>query len=188
MSNGKIIVIVAPSGTGKSTLIKKIKAHCTSLVESVSFTTRPIRKGEEDGVAYNFIEREQFLSMRDNNEFLEWAEVHSNFYGTSKKFVESELEKGKHLLFDLDVQGTDSFKAYFKDKANAIFIAPPSIEVLETRLRGRGTESTGIINLRLANAKKEVLRKNDYDYCVKNEDLEVAFNELTSIIKDIIES
>ncbi|WP_127717963.1 guanylate kinase [Halobacteriovorax sp. HLS] len=188
MSIGKIIVIVAPSGTGKSTLIKKIKDSVTSLVESVSYTTRPIRPGEVDGVAYNFIDKDTFLKMKENGEFLEWAEVHSNFYGTSKKFVESELEQGKHLLFDLDVQGTDSFKAYFKDKAQAIFIAPPSIEVLESRLRGRGTESTGIINLRLSNAKKEVLRKDDYDYCVKNEDLETAFNELKTIINNIIES
>ena len=186
MSTGKIIVIVAPSGTGKSTLIKKIKDRFSTLVESVSYTTREIRKGEQNGVAYNFIEREEFISMRDNDEFLEWAEVHSNFYGTSKRFVESELEKGKHLLFDLDVQGTDSFKAYFKDKAKAIFIAPPSIEVLETRLRGRGTDSTGVINLRLANAKKEVLRKDDYDFCVKNEDLEIAFNELSAVVESIL--
>ncbi|OUR98703.1 guanylate kinase [Halobacteriovorax marinus] len=188
MSTGKIIVIVAPSGTGKSTLIKKIKAEFPSLVESVSFTTRPIRTGEEDGVAYNFIEKDTFLAMKEADEFIEWAEVHSNFYGTSKKFVESELANGKHLLFDLDVQGADSFKNYFKDKAKAIFIAPPSIEELEKRLRGRGTDSTGVINLRLENAKREVLRKDDYDFCVKNEVLEQAFIDLKNTIQQILDT
>jgi guanylate kinase len=187
MSTGKIIVIVAPSGTGKSTLIKKIKAEFSSLVESVSYTTRPIRSGEENGVAYNFIDKDTFLKMKEADEFLEWAEVHSNYYGTSKKFVEAELEKGKYLLFDLDVQGADSFKDYFKDKAKAIFIAPPSIEELEVRLRGRGTDSTGVIQLRLENAKREVLRKDDYDFCVKNEELEKAFIDLKTTIRQILE-
>lgn len=188
MGIGKIIVIVAPSGTGKSTLIKKVKAEFSELLESVSYTTRKIREGETDGISYNFIDEETFLKMKDDNEFIEWAQVHSNYYGTSKTFVEGELEKGKNLLFDLDVQGADSFKAYFKDKAQIIFIAPPSILELEKRLRGRGTDSTGVINLRLENAKREVLRKDDYDYCVKNEELEVAFNDLKDTITKILNS
>ena len=125
MSTGKIIVIVAPSGTGKSTLIKKVKAEFSNLIESVSYTTRKIREGELDGVAYNFIEKDKFVEMKDHDEFLEWAEVHSNYYGTSKEFVEAELSKGKFLLFDLDVQGADSFKSYFKDGA---FFVPPYIK------------------------------------------------------------
>ncbi|PIK14814.1 guanylate kinase [Halobacteriovorax sp. JY17] len=188
MSIGKIIVIVAPSGTGKSTLIKKVKAEFSELLESVSYTTRGIREGEENGVAYNFIDEKTFLKMKDDNEFLEWAKVHSNYYGTSKKFVEGELEKGKKLLFDLDVQGADSFKAYFGDRAQIIFIAPPSILELEKRLRGRGTDSTGVINLRLENAKREVLRKDDYDFCVKNEELDVAFEDLKNTITKILNS
>ncbi len=188
MAIGKIIVIVAPSGTGKSTLIKKVKAEFTDLLESVSYTTRNIREGETDGISYNFIDEETFLKMKDDDEFIEWAQVHSNYYGTSKTFVESELEKGKNLLFDLDVQGADSFKAYFKERAQIIFIAPPSIPELEKRLRGRGTDSTGVINLRLENAKREVLRKDDYDYCVKNEELEVAFQDLKDTITKILNS
>ena len=145
---GKLIVIVAPSGTGKSTMIKRLKTDFPTLVESVSFTTRPIRPGEIDGLSYFFISREEFIQKKENNEFLEWAEVHGNFYGTSKAFVEKCLSEGKHVLFDLDVQGTDTMKVYFGEVANVIFISPPSVEELEKRLSHRGTENTQIINLR----------------------------------------
>ena len=183
---GKLIVIVAPSGTGKSTMIKRLKNDIPSIVESVSYTTRPIRAGEVNGKSYFFINRETFLEMRDRNEFLEWAEVHGNFYGTSKKFVEDSLASGKNLLFDLDVQGTDSMKAYFGKKANVIFISPPSVEELEKRLRHRGTENTQVINLRLMNAQKELLRKNDFDYLIYNDDIENAYKRLYEITQEIL--
>lgn len=184
---GKLIVIVAPSGTGKSTMIKRLKNDFPTLVESVSYTTRPIRPGEIEGQSYFFTVHEEFIKMRENDEFLEWAEVHGNFYGTSKKFVEDSLKEGKHLLFDLDVQGTDSIKAYFGVRANVIFISPPSVEELEKRLRHRGTENTQVINLRLMNARKELLRKNDYDFLVYNDDIENAYKRLTEITQKILE-
>lgn len=183
---GKLIVIVAPSGTGKSTMIKRLKEDFPSIVESVSYTTRPMRPGEVHGKSYFFISNEEFRAMRDNNEFLEWAEVHNNFYGTSKKFVEECLAAGRNLLFDLDVQGTDSMKAYFKEKANVIFISPPSVEELEKRLRHRGTESTQVINIRLMNARKELLRKNDYDFLIYNDDIEKAYKKLCEITQEIL--
>ena len=184
---GKLIVIVAPSGTGKSTMIKRLKGDFPSLHESVSFTTRQIRPGEVHGKSYFFIEREEFIRKRDGNEFLEWAEVHGNFYGTSKIFVEDSLKEGKHLLFDLDVQGTDSMKKYFGPVANAIFISPPSVEELEKRLRNRGTENTQVINLRLLNAQKELLRKEDFDFLIYNDDIEHAYQRLFDITKKILE-
>lgn len=184
---GKLIVIVAPSGTGKSTMIKRLKQDLPSIVESVSYTTRPIRLGEVDGKSYFFITREEFLAMREANEFLEWAEVHGNFYGTSKKFVENSLQEGKHLLFDLDVQGTDSMKAYFGEQANVIFISPPSVEELEKRLKHRGTENTQVINLRLMNAQKELLRKNDFDFLIYNDDIEKAYQRLIEITQKILD-
>ncbi len=187
VETGKLIVIVAPSGTGKSTMIKRLKNDFPSLVESVSFTTRPIRPGEIEGQSYFFTAHEKFIKMRDNEEFLEWAEVHGNFYGTSKKFVEDSLNEGKHLLFDLDVQGTDSVKAYFGIRANVIFISPPSVEELEKRLRHRGTENTQVINLRLMNARKELLRKNDFDFLIYNDDIENAYKRLTEITQKILE-
>lgn len=183
---GKLIVIVAPSGTGKSTMIKRLKKDFPTLFESVSYTTRPMRAGEVDGESYFFISHEQFITMRSENEFLEWAEVHGNLYGTSKSFVEQSLKKGKHLLFDLDVQGTDSFKKYFGKKANAIFISPPSVEELEKRLRNRGTETTQIINIRLTNARNELKRKEDYDFLVYNYDIEEAYKDLSAITDKIL--
>lgn len=184
---GKLIVIVAPSGTGKSTMIKRLKKDFPSIVESVSYTTRPVRPGEIDGDSYFFISRPEFLKMRDKNDFLEWAEVHGNFYGTSKKFVEDCLADGLHLLFDLDVQGTDSMKAYFGNLANVIFISPPSVEELEKRLRHRGTESSQVINIRLRNAEKELLRKNDFDFLIYNDDIENAYKRLCEITQEILD-
>lgn len=185
--HGKLIVIVAPSGSGKSTLIKRLKKELPMIEESVSYTTRPMRKGEVDGVSYNFVDVETFKKMRDAGDFIEWAEVHGNFYGSSKSFVESKLAAGSVLLFDLDVQGTDAMKAAFEQTV-AIFIAPPNAQELENRLRGRGTDSTGVINLRLLNAKRELERMNDYDHLVVNDDLERAYAELSGIIRGVIES
>lgn len=183
---GKIIIIVAPSGTGKSTLIKKLKAEYPQLLESVSFTTRPQRPGEIDGEHYHFVDTQTFEKMKDRGEFLEWAMVHSNYYGTSKKFVEEELSQGKNLLFDLDVQGTDSFKKYFQSDAHAIFIGPPSVEELERRLRGRGTEKTEVIELRINNARLELKRSQDFDYFVCNDDFEKAYTDLKEIVGKIL--
>lgn len=183
---GKLIVIVAPSGTGKSTLIKRLKGDFPSIIESVSYTTRSQRPGEIHGLSYFFISREEFIKRRENNDFLEWAEVHGNFYGTSKEFVENCLAEGKHVLFDLDVQGTDSLKLHFGTLANVVFISPPSVEELEKRLRHRGTENTKVINLRLLNARQELLRKEDFDFLIYNDDLEKAYTKLKEITDKIL--
>lgn len=188
MKKGKIIIIVAPSGTGKSTLIKRIMEEFRELHWSVSFTTRPMRKGEVDGKHYFFISREEFIKKRDQGDFIEWAEVHGNFYGTSKGFVQTKVEHGFSLLFDIDVQGADSMKSEYGDEAKAIFIAPPTLDDLEKRLRGRGTDSEDVIRLRLDNARKEILRKDDYDYLVINDDLETAYRDLRKIVADILDN
>lgn len=183
---GKIIVIVAPSGTGKSTLIKKIMDNIPSLEWSVSSTTRAMREGEVHGRNYYFISKEEFLKRIENDEFVEWAIVHSNYYGTEKVFIDRGLEEGKNLLFDLDIQGSDAIKKMYKDDAHIIFIEPPSVEELERRLMQRATDPGHIIQERLKNAKKELVRKDDYDYKVVNDHFDTAYNHLKQTIEKII--
>jgi len=187
MSRGKIIIIVAPSGTGKSTLIKQLVDDIPKLEWSVSCTTRPRRNGETNGVDYFFMTEKEFVTKKDNNEFLEWAQVHSNYYGTLKSFVDAGLENGKYLLFDLDVQGCDQMKEIYQDEAQVVFIEPPSVEELEARLTKRATDNRDVINERLNNAKKELTRKNDFDFLVTNDDFSRAYSDLKNVVKKIVE-
>jgi len=184
--NGKIIVIVAPSGTGKSTLIDRLKKEVTELEWSVSYTTRPIRPGETHGVNYFYTNPAHFESMIAQEAFVEWAKVHTNYYGTSKQFVADGIAQGKFLLFDLDIQGADAMKKHFQEQAQVIFITPPSIEELEKRLRGRGTESEETIVLRVNNARQELTRRDDYDFCVLNDDVERAYKMLKKVVLKIM--
>lgn len=184
---GKIVVIVAPSGTGKSTLIKKLMDEVPSLNWSVSCTTRPKRSGEFEGKDYFFITVKDFEKRIENNELIEWAKVHSNYYGTSKEFVDQGLAKGQHLLFDLDVQGCDSVKEIYGDEAQVIFIEPPSVEELEKRLTGRGTDNPEVIAERLKNSILELKRKNDYDFNVVNDDIDKAYANLKEVVLKILE-
>jgi guanylate kinase len=182
---GKIIIIVAPSGTGKSTLIEKLQKEVT-LKWSVSCTTRPKREGEVHGKDYFFIGKEEFKTRIKNNEFLEWAEVHSNYYGTLKSFVDEGLARGDFLLFDLDVQGCDSIKKIYNQDAKVIFIEPPSVEELEKRLIKRGTDSMAVIKERVQNAREEIKRKNDFDYNLLNDNIENAYPKLKQIVLEIM--
>lgn len=186
MARGKAFVFISPSGGGKSTLLKKLRADFPQFVESISCTTRSPRSGEENGVHYFFITKEQFESKIGLGDFIEWAKVHENYYGTSKDFVEAELSKGSIVLLDIDVQGADAVKRIFGDEAHAIFIAPPSFDVLEERLRARGTDSEETILVRLKNAKGEMARKDDYDFCVINDDLEKAYAILKKQVEKVI--
>jgi guanylate kinase len=185
---GKIIVIVGPSGAGKSTLMKKIRSSFPELEESISCTTRSIRDGEKEGVNYFYLTKNEFLKRKDRGDFLEWATVHSNLYGTSKEFVKKKMDSGISLLFDIDIQGADSIKEYFGDRSHIIFIAPPNLEELKERLLSRGTDSLDVIKERLQNAKGELLRKNDYNYLVENDGLDKAYAQLKGIIKEVVDS
>ena len=183
---GKLIVIVAPSGTGKSSLMRRLKKEDLLLDESISYTTRPIRPGETDGKDYFFISQDEFKKMIENDEFIEWFLVHGDYKGTSKKFVEKKVNKGHNLIFDLDIQGTDAMKKFFPDQAVAIFIKPPSFDVLKQRLEGRGTESEEALSIRLENAKKELERSDDFDHVIVNDDLDRAYEELYGLVKKLI--
>jgi guanylate kinase len=182
-----LVVICAPSGTGKSTLLERLKLEYPKLQWSVSCTTRPIRAGERDGVDYHFISKEKFEALIAENDFIEWAKVHSNYYGTSKSFVNRGLDQNISMLFDLDVQGADAMKKIYQSTASVIFIKPPSLEALEARLKGRGTDSLEVIKERLKNARNELTRANDYDYLITNDDVERAYGELKSIVGKLLE-
>ncbi len=165
-SPGRIFVISAPSGGGKDTLIKHAMAHMPGLKYSVSVTTRTPRPGEVDGDHYHFIDHTEFEQKRDADAFLEWAEVHGNFYGTLKSEVED-------TILELDVQGMRQVRAAGLD-ATTVFIRPPSLEILEERLRGRGSDSPEVIALRLKNAKEEMAAENEYDHVIVNDDIDDA--------------
>lgn len=181
-----MIVICAPSGTGKSTLLNRLKADIPDLKWSVSCTTRPIRTGEVHGKDYYFIKPESFEKQIAAEEFIEWAKVHSNYYGTSKRFVTEGLLNNWKMLFDLDVQGADAMKKIYGDEAQVIFIEPPSIEELEKRLMSRGTDSVEVIQERINNARKELLNKEKYDHLILNDDVNTAYEKLKAVVQRIL--
>lgn len=180
--SGTLFVISAPSGAGKTTLLKKIMAEVPKLGFSVSHTTRPPRPGERNGMDYYFVSREEFLAMRENNAFLESAEVHTNLYGTSKQAVADKLATGVDVFLDIDVQGARQIKASGELAAVFLFVAPPSWDELAKRLRGRGTEAAETVQLRLANARKEMAEAHWYDYLIVNDDLDAATAMLKAVV------
>jgi guanylate kinase len=181
----KLFVMSAASGAGKTTLKDKVIGEFPDIVYSISATTRKPREGEVNGVHYFFKTKEEFEKLIKEDGLIEWNEVHGNYYGTPKFFVEDMLRQGKRVLFDLDVFGKVNFDKVYPD-ATGILILPPSEEELERRLRGRGTDSEEVIRLRLENAKKEMefaKTKGKYEYIIVNDDLEKAANELRTILK-----
>lgn len=176
-----IIIVSGPSGSGKSTLLKTLPEK--DFYFSVSHTTRAPRPGEVHGKDYYFITRETFLEMLKKGEFLEWIEVHGNYYGTAKSEVEKAFSQGKHLVFDVEVIGVSNLKKYFGREAITIFIAPPSLEELERRLRNRGTEEEEKLKKRLERASLELTYAPFFDYVIVNDNLEEAKDKFLSIIK-----
>lgn len=178
---GKLIVVSGPSGAGKSTVIAKVMERRNDLCFSVSATTRKPREGEVDGVNYFFVSETVFVRMIGDDELLEHAEYNREYYGTPRDYVEEKRRAGMHVLLDIEVQGARQVRERVPE-AIKIFIIPPSLQVLEQRLRGRGTEDEEQIQRRLARARGEYREADFYDYVVINDDLETAANELNSII------
>lgn len=181
---GSIFVVSSPSGGGKTTLTQQVLAQFADLVRSVSMTTRPPRAGEKNGEDYVFVSEQEFEKIRKEDGFLESASVFGHHYGTPLKFVEEKLRGGKDVLLVIDVQGAMAVKKKRPD-AVLIFIEPPSLEELERRLRNRGTDSEESIRLRLKIARDEMAKSKDYQYRVKNKDLDVAVTQTGEIIKRV---
>lgn len=178
---GRLFILSAPSGAGKSTLCSRLRRRFRQLRYSVSHTTRSPRRGEIDGLDYHFITRPSFEAGIRTHRWAEWAEVHGNYYGTSAEFIESCLEKGQNVLLDIDVQGARQILKHYPQSVT-IFIAPPSMAVLEKRLKTRATDSDQAIARRLRNAVEEMDHQSAYRHVVVNDDLETATEMLIDIV------
>ena len=177
-----VIVVSAPSGAGKSTLLRGVLAEMDHLRFSVSHTTRAPRPGETDGLEYHFVARERFRELIKTQQLLEWAEVHDNLYGTGYEEYRRAEREGVDLLLDLDVQGAAQVRMKFRD-AVSLFVLPPSYEVLEARIRGRGQDDEETIRRRLEAASLEMSLYRDYDYVVVNADLDACVEDVKCVIR-----
>lgn len=179
--SGKLFVISGPSGSGKTTLVARVLSNVENLRFSISYTTRSMRSGEVRGEHYEFVSREQFRDMIGQDFFAEWAEVHGNFYGTPRAGIEKWIETGADVILDIDVQGARRLRGVFDD-AVFIFVVPPSLEILEQRLRDRKSEEEGDISTRLGIAKQEVACSKCYDYIIINDEADIAARKIEAVI------
>ncbi len=179
--SGKLFVISGPSGSGKTTLVTRVLSNLENLRFSISYTTRSMRAGEIRGEHYEFVSREEFQNMIERDSFAEWAEVHGNFYGTPRADIEKWIETGVDVILDIDVQGARRLRGVFDD-AVFIFVVPPSIEILEQRLRDRKSEQDRDISIRLGIAREEVACSKCYDYIIINDDADVAAERIEAVI------
>jgi guanylate kinase len=188
-NEGKCIIFSAPSGAGKTTIVHRLLQEIPSLSFSVSACSREARPTEKDGVDYYFLTADEFKNKIENQEFIEWEEVYANnFYGTLTSEIEKIWSANKSVIFDVDVVGGLNLKRYFGDKALAVFVQPPSLEILEKRLRSRKTESEEKIQVRIKKATIEMERANEFDYILVNNELDLAVNEIKEIVLKFLAS
>lgn len=181
----RLIIVAAPSGAGKSSFVERICKDDPRLVDIITFTTRKMRKGETEGSPYHFIESEDFQNKIKQGFFVEWAKVHTNFYGTSYKSIEDAWAQGKCGIMDIDIQGVVTFKSKFPD-AKTIFILPPSIDELRRRIEKRDGGMPADIEVRMANAEKEIREASKFDFQIVNDDFEQSYGEFKKIIEELL--
>ena len=185
--NGKLLIFCAPSGSGKSTIVQHLVKHNPALAFSISATSRKPRKGELDGREYHFISAEEFRNKIGQNEFIEWEEVYpEQYYGTLKSEVKRIWSEGQHALFDIDVQGGLNLKKAYGDQALAIFIKPPSLAILEERLRARGSDDEASLQKRLGKAEYELTFAPKFDRILVNDSLDQALKNAEIMVKDFL--
>ncbi|POO53115.1 guanylate kinase [Agrobacterium rosae] len=180
---GLMLVISSPSGAGKSTIARNLLEKDKNISLSVSVTTRARRQSEIDGIHYHFISKRDFERMREGEQLLEWAEVHGNYYGTPREPVETAMAEGKDMLFDIDWQGAEQLQDKMKADVVSIFILPPTMTELQSRLHRRAEDTEEVIQTRLANSRSEIEHWRDYDYVILNDDLQAAFEAIEAIVK-----
>ncbi len=179
----KLIIVAAPSGAGKSSFVDRITKEDSRIHDVITYTTREMRHHEEQGRPYHFISKDEFIRRRDEDFFIEWAQVHTNFYGTSYSELEGAWAKGKVAIMDIDIQGMKTFKSKFPD-AKTIFILPPSIEELKRRVIKRDAGAPADLEVRMKNAEKEMAIAHEFDVRVVNDDFERSFAEFKKIIEN----
>ncbi len=179
---GTLFVVTAPSGAGKTTLVRGLLQRDARVQLSVSFTTRAPRAGEQNGREYHFVDLATFRALRDRGEFLEWAEVHGNYYATSKVWLKEQVAAGRDTLLEIDWQGAQQVRKAFP-AAVGVFILPPSLDELEKRLRGRNTDSDDVISRRLLAARGEMRHVAEFDYVIINNELQEALEDLVAVVR-----
>lgn len=181
-SAGTLFIVSAPSGAGKTTLVRALLEADEGVRLSISHTTRPPRPGERDGVDYHFVDRTEFEAMRDRGEFLESAQVHGNLYGTSRRWIEARMAAGDDILLEIDWQGALQVRRLMPE-AVAVFVLPPSLETLARRLSGRATDSPEVIERRLAAARAEIGHVSEFDYAIINNEFDEAARDLIAVVR-----
>ncbi|MCB1938628.1 MAG: guanylate kinase [Rhodocyclaceae bacterium] len=180
--SGTLFIVTAPSGAGKTTLVRELLVRDPQVQLSVSYTTRPPRAGEQDGREYHFVDVATFRTLRDKGEFIEWAEVHGNYYASSRVWLHEQTTAGRDILLEIDWQGAQQVRKVFPD-AVGIFLLPPSMDELERRLRGRGTDSDEVIARRLLGARGEMRHVGEFDYVIINNQLSDALDDLVAVVR-----